>query len=153
MSRIPERERERGSHMITRYEGTDKIADVARGADLMETLDIAPLIGNNFVASTGFDCKAYKIGNLVTLTAVIHPTVDIPANTTKYNICTLPSGFRPNNYMFGIFSGKGLCTGVAELSTNGVLSVLKYSSGGKSIIWDPTSNLYISMTYVPKKEA
>ena len=115
----------------------------------MDTLNLTSLLSPTFAVASGYSAIAYKIGNVVHISMAIHPTSDLPADTTKYTLLVLPKEWRPVADIFTVKPGSGLSTVSFEiLSRDGRLSALKYGIGGQSVQWTTTQNGYFSATYL-----
>ena len=114
----------------------------------MDALNLASLLPSTFAVASGYNAVAYKVGNVVSLTMVVHPTSSLPADNTKYKLMTLPDGWKPLVNYFDVVGGNGTDTVGFEIMSNGVLSVLKYNNGGQYIQWTTNKNGYFSATYL-----
>lgn len=129
---------------ILPYPGMDFTAlDVLTASDMDKIVANLELLGNytsadvtpasGFSLHSSYGCKVYKIGKILWLVGTLTASANVSATNT--NICTLPSGYRTQNYHYGICSVTGNAIFRYANNTGGTLTVQALTiSSGQSIM-------------------
>lgn len=90
-----------------------------------------------------------KVGKIVELNGVIHPSADdaFPGSTYKVSIAELPEGFRPSMNVDVLQKGSGRNDWLLTIATNGIVYASCYGAGANYVDAKTTSNMYIHAVF------
>ena len=117
---------------ILPYPGMDFTAlDVLTASDMDKMVANIELLGNftsanvtpatNFTLHSTYGCKVYKMGRILWLVGTLTAGANVSATNTT--ICTLPSGYRTQDYHYAICSVTGNAIFRYTNNANGVIQV------------------------------
>lgn len=117
---------------ILPYPGMDFTAlDVLHASDLDKMVANIELLGtftnvnvtpaSNFSLHSSYGCKVYKIGRILWLVGALTASANVSATNT--NVCTIPSGYRTQDYHYGICSVSGNAIFRYTNNQNGIIQV------------------------------
>ena len=122
--------------MITRFEGTTKIADITTPDSIDTGLVDVPWSSSfkDYQDNHNNRCQIRKFGNMVEIFGAAAPTADIPYSTSPVVMATAPEEFRPTRTTYFIQQGSGDARWLLTVSTNGDLEFARYadSNGGQT---------------------
>lgn len=90
-----------------------------------------------------------KVGKIVELNGVIHPSADdsFPGSSYKVSIAELPEGFRPSRNVDILQKGSGRNDWLLTIATNGIVYASCYGAGANYVDAKTTSNMYIHAVF------
>lgn len=134
--------------MITRFEGTTKVADVTSSTYDSGWVDVEWT--SNFkdyadLPSNGAQVR--RIGNIVYLRGIAAPTQTLPTSSAQI-MFTLPEGYRPDKGVYAIMQGSGARRWLLIVNSNGAVTVGRYGIDSfeniNTGVWLPFNVSYVA---------
>lgn len=114
---------------------------------------VDPLVGYGAGVLSGGTFKAYRVGNVVTLTGAASVNRAITLNTTEQVMATLPVQYRPLDAIRVIMQGSGANKWLLIINPDGTMTASRYGTDTWQQLSSQTSSgagtwLPFSVTYV-----
>ena len=136
--------------MITRYEGSNRIADITTSKPTDTGWVDIPWSSSfkNYQDVASNRLQARKINGIVEIIGVAAPTADLPYSIQGTVMATLPEQFVPDKAVYCVQQGSGIARWAMTVSPNGNITFGRYGNESGGVTCTTANWLPFSVTYL-----